>query len=58
MAKLTVKRQDALCVFFRTEDTGEFFAVCCASGFMKELGRKVEKGEVVKVEMTLREIKE
>jgi hypothetical protein len=54
--RLIVKRQDAICVFHRTIDSGEFVAVCCARGFMEALGRKVEKGEIVEIQVRLREI--
>jgi len=56
MPRVTVKRQDALCMFYRSEDSGQFFAVCCAGGFMKILGRKVRKGEAVEIELKLKEI--
>jgi hypothetical protein len=58
MGRLIVERQDALCLFFREEDEGNWFAVCCAGGFMRMLGRKVEKGERITVEIELKEVRE
>ena len=55
---LKVKRQDALALFWIPQE-GEiqFFSICCASGLMDILGRKVEKGEEFEVEINLKEVK-
>jgi hypothetical protein len=55
--KIKVTRQDAIALFHLGEDDGQWFATCCASGLMKLLGRKVEKGEKIIVEISAKEIK-
>lgn len=53
--QLVVTRQDALAVFHEADYTGPFFAVCCARGLMKALGRKVKRGETIKITLSVSE---
>lgn len=53
--QLVVTRQDALAVFHEAGYTGPFFAVCCARGLIKALGRKVKRGESLKIYLTVTE---
>jgi hypothetical protein len=54
--KLKIKRNDALAHFYLADEDGQWFAVCCAKGAMKILGRTLEKNEEVEVEITAREV--
>jgi hypothetical protein len=54
--KLILHRHDALCHFYRVEDNGEWFAVCCAKDAMKLIGRTIDNGERVSIEIEVREI--
>ena len=56
--KLNLHRQDALVHFHLTTDDGEWFAVACARGVMKALGRHLVKDEKTVVEALITEIKE
>ena len=54
--RLHLHRQDALVHFFMTADTGEWFAVACARGVMRALGRKMEKDEKTAIDLEVVEI--
>jgi hypothetical protein len=54
--KLKVKRNDALAHFYLADDSGAWFAVCCAKGAMKLLGRTLEKNEEVIVDLEVKPI--
>jgi len=54
--RFVVKREDALAPFWREDETGALFAMVCAKGFMRALGRPVKKGETVCVEVTVTEV--
>ena len=47
--KLIINRQDALALFHMTEDSGKWFAVACAGGVMRAVGRKIEKDEEIAI---------
>lgn len=54
--RLHLHRQDALVHFHLSTDTGEWFAVACARGVMRALGRKLEKDEKTAVDVEIKEV--
>jgi len=51
--KLHLHRQDALVHFHVSTDDGTWFAVACARGVMRALGRKMEKDEKTTVDIDI-----
>ena len=56
--KLHLHRQDALVHFHMSTDDGQWFAVACARGVMRALGRKLQKDEKTIVTADIQEIKD